>query len=523
MKIVTSDQMKFIEARSEAAGVRMDTLMENAGLAIATAARKKIEGFIQRKFTGQPILVLVGPGNNGGDGLVTARHLFQWFAQPTVYQLRTRPEPDAKLDNIRSLGMPIIDSASDANLSLLQDCLNNTRMVIDALLGTGVNRPLEGMIKAVLEEVRLAKIRRPDMLILAADVPSGMNADTGEVEASTAPADLTVTLGYPKTGSFTPSGSVACGDLITADIGIPKGLDDKVELTLMTSDWSKTLLPKRPVWSNKGTFGRTLIVAGSQRYVGAASLAAAGAARSGTGLVTLALPGSIQSSIASQILEPTYLPLDESSPGTMKAEAATTILGELHQYNSLLVGCGVGREPTTQLAVKRILFESRTIGKPTVVDADGLNILASVPNWPKRFIQKAILTPHPREMARLLGHSDRLDPSERVAIATESARTWNKIVVLKGAYTVVASPDGNTLLSPFANPALASAGTGDVLAGVIAGLLSQGLSLEDAAAAGVYIHGMAGESARDDLGDAGVIASDLLPIIPKTIKLILTQ
>ena len=518
MKIVTSEQMKTIEARSEAAGVSTDALMENAGLAVATVVREHIEQAIGRKFTGQSVLVLVGPGNNGGDGLVAARHLFQWFAQPTVYLIRPKQDSDSRLDEVRGLPIPIVESVNDAELSQLRAVLNDAQMVIDALLGTGSNRPIEGTMKAVLDEVRREKANRPERLGRAVDIPSGVNADTGVVDEAAVTADVTAALGYPKVGEFTSPGAEMCGLLETVDIGIPDGLDEDVQLELMTQEWAKGLLPQRPSSAHKGTFGRALIVAGSRRYVGAAYLASRAASRAGAGLVTLALPEGIQNAVASNIVEPTYIPLPESSPGTMEAEAASLVLDELPQYSALLVGCGVGLETPTRLAIQRILFESKTMDKPTVVDADGLNILSAVRDWPKRFTQKAILTPHAGEMARLLGRKDRIESHERITVSTRSARAWNKVVVLKGAYTVIARPDGVALMSPFANPGLASAGTGDVLAGIIAGLLSQGISLENAAALGVFLHGLAGEYVREELGDTGMIASDLLPALPKTIK-----
>ena len=521
MKIVTIEQMRQLERRSEEAGVSTDALMENAGLAVAAVARGHLEQAIGRRVTGQPVLVLVGPGNNGADGLVAARHLHQWFARPLVYLVRAQRDADPKLDAVRALGVSIVDSAHDVGQAELRKALGTTQMVVDALLGIGKVRPIEGEMKAVLAELASAKSQRPNLLILALDIPSGLNADTGQVDPSSVAADVTITLGYPKTGLFMPPGSDLRGFLETVDIGVPPGLDADVRLELMTSRWAKGLLPKRPQSAHKGTFGRALVVAGSRNYIGAAYLAATGAMRVGAGLVTLALPESLRASAAARAAEPTYLPLPESAPGIPAAESGALILDSLDQYDALLIGCGLGQASLTKLLVERVLFSQRP-SKPTVVDADGLNILAMTAEWWRRFPTKAILTPHPGEMARLLGRPGPPTAQDRVAIATQSAAAWNKVVVLKGAYTVVAYPDGRVMLSPFANPGLASAGTGDVLAGSVAGLLSQGLSLEDAAALGVYIHGAAGELVRGELGDTGMIASDLLPALPKAIKALRT-
>ncbi|MBM3945352.1 MAG: NAD(P)H-hydrate dehydratase, partial [SAR202 cluster bacterium] len=446
MKIVTSEQMKAIEARAGQAGVSADTLMENAGLAVATAARRHIEQAIGRRFTGQPVLVLVGPGNNGGDGLVAARHLFQWFARPTVYLVRPKRDRDPKLENVHGQTIPIIDAPKDSGLVKLRALLDGTKMVVDAFLGTGSNRPIDGEMKAVLAEVAAVKERRPDMLVLALDVPSGLDADTGAVDPATVAADVTVTLGYPKAGLFTAPGSDARGIVETVDIGIPAGVDDDVRVELMTPEWAGRLLPKRPGSAHKGTFGKSLVVAGSRNYVGAAYLAATAATRVGAGLVTLALPESIHAAVASRAAEPTYLPLPESAPGELKADAASQVLEALSGYDALLVGCGVGQARTTRLVIERILFEQKEPFKPLVLDADGLNILSSDKDWWKRFTRPAIVTPHPGEMARLLRRIAPPEPSERISVARGSAKAWNKVVVLKGAHTVVAYPDGRVMV-----------------------------------------------------------------------------
>ncbi|MCH7653008.1 MAG: NAD(P)H-hydrate dehydratase, partial [Chloroflexi bacterium] len=281
--------------------------------------------------------------------------------------------------------------------------------------------------------------------------------------------------------------------------------------------WATGLLPARPSASHKGSFGSALVVAGSRSYVGAAYLAGAAATRAGAGLVTIALPESLQSAVAARATEPTYLPLPESSPGVVSPAAARVILDAAPGYQALLIGCGLGQADDTVRFVESILYSGERL-PPTIVDADGLNILSKTPEWWAKFNGPAVLTPHPGEMARLTGSPTSVIQADRIETATNSAKSWNKIAVLKGAFTIVAMPGGGTLLSPFANPGLASAGTGDVLAGTIAGLLSQGMTLENAASLGVYIHGAAGERVREDFGDTGMIASDLLPQLPRVIK-----
>ena len=517
MKIVTADQMRSIEDRSEEAGVTKDALMENAGLVVAQRIRHHLGHLV-----GVPVVVLVGPGNNGGDGLVTARHLHRWGARVLVYLCHDRREPDPKLDIVRELGLLIAHASQDEGLVRLKEALASAHLVVDSVLGTGRARPIEGALKAILLELSDARARRPEPRVLAMDLPTGLDADTGAVDPVCPTTDITLTLGYPKVGLFVFPGAEKTGSLEILDIGIPGGLDNDVALELMTSAWASAILPVRPSAAHKGSFGRTLVVAGSRNYVGAAYLAATSATRVGAGLVTVAIPQSLQMAVASKATEPTYLPLPESSPGVVSPdEAASIIFENLDGYSAMLVGCGMGQAPETGAFIERLLYSGATL-PPAIVDADGLNFLSmstsAEKGWWERFPTTAIVTPHPGEMTRLTGESTSDIQGDRVNKAVNSAMKWNKVTVLKGAYTVVAFPDGRAMISPFANPGLASAGTGDVLAGSIAGLLSQGLTLDDAASLGVYLHGAAGERVRDALGDTGMIASDLLPILPRVIK-----
>jgi ADP-dependent NAD(P)H-hydrate dehydratase / NAD(P)H-hydrate epimerase len=298
------------------------------------------------------------------------------------------------------------------------------------------------------------------------------------------------------------------------DIGIPAAVSADLPLSLLTAAWARQHLPRRPENANKGTFGKVIAVAGSLNYVGAAFLAAASAYRSGAGLVTLSVVGSIQHALVPMIPEATFLPLPELD-GALAPESAAELRQNWEGYDALLVGCGVGHRSHTQSFVRAILYEyAAEAPAGIVVDADGLNALAADPEWWTRFRSPAILTPHPGEFARLAGMSVAEVQANRIQTALDHAQRWNKIVVLKGANTVVALPDGRAMLSPFANPALATAGTGDVLAGTIAGLLAQGLEPGIAAATGVYLHGTAGELMSRTYGDAGGLAGDLLRLLP---------
>ena len=513
MKILSTDQMRQAEQDCAQIGVSVDALMENAGKAVAEETRR-ILGNIDK----QSILVLIGPGNNGGDGLVTARYLHDWGAKVSVYLCSQRPPDDANLKLVLERGIPSIQAAEDKNLNQFDAALASATTVIDSLFGTGKVRPLTGIFQQVLERVKTAKEQKPSIRVMAVDLPSGLNADNGEVDPACLYADNTITLGYPKLGLFRFPGAERVGKLTTVDIGIPAHLVEHVEVELITDAWARTALPRRPLQANKGTFGKVLVIAGSINYIGAAYLACSGALRVGAGLVTLATTSTLQPVLASKLTEVTYLPLPESQPGVISSQATRLVRQEFENYNVLLMGCGLGQSPSTAAFVRSILLKSRKLIPFPVLDADALNILAKTPNWWQQLTGDAILTPHPGEASRLAGIAVNEVQSDRAGTAKGLASKWQKTVVLKGAYTVVATPDGRVMISPFANPGLASGGTGDVLTGVIAGLVAQGVPSFHAAALGVYLHAKAGEMVKSVLGDTGMVATDLLTALPLVIK-----
>jgi len=513
VKLVTADQMRRIDQLSAEAGVGTDVLMENAGLAVAQESWMAL-GTLE----GRRIVVLAGPGNNGGDGLVAARYLHEWGAAVQVYLLKPRSEDDANYRRLLEGEVSVECAEDDGDFAKLDAALAEADLVVDALLGTGAARPIGGRLAELLSRLARARSRPQPPTLLAVDVPSGLNSDTGAVDPMTVAADHTVTLGCSKVGLHTHPGVRYAGRVQVVEIGIPPELTDDLPYELMTASGVRALLPERPPDANKGTFGRVLVVAGSENYVGAAHLAAAGAHRVGAGLVTLACPRSLHPVIASGLTEATYLPLPEEEGGLAR-EAADHVLRAVKGYQVLLLGCGLGQRGATQSFVRGVLFSLPDDPPPTVVvDADGLNALARTPGWWRELKAPAIVTPHPGEMSRLSGRPAAAIQADRLGCAVEYAREWEKTVVLKGAHTVVASPDGRASLSPFANPALASGGTGDVLAGAVAGFLAQGLSPFQAAVCGVYVHAAAGNEARREMGDAGPVAGDLLPLLPRAIK-----
>ena len=512
MKIVSVQQMRRLEGSSEAQGVSTDILMENAGLAVARAARNVLE-----HVAGSRVLVLVGPGNNGGDGLVAARHLRRWGAEVTAWLVTGSRQDDPKLHLALERGVQVVSASHDSGLGSLDRELDRCRLVIDAVLGTGRARPLAGALREAMLRLKAARGRRPEMTVMALDLPTGMDADTGQVDPACPGANITLSFGFPKTGHFQFPGAANLGRLVVLEIGIPEHLAEGINLELLTPEWVGARMPARPANAHKGSFGHALVIAGSRSYVGAAYLASQAAARVGPGLVTLASPQSIYPILASKLTEVIQMPLPEDD-GRFHPSGVEQVREKLHQYTALAVGCGFGRSEGLVGFLRKLLLQEPQPTMPVVIDADGLNALSEVEGWWEDLHTPVVVTPHPGEMSTLTGAPTAKIQSDRTEAALKWAARWGVVVVLKGAHTVVATPEGMCRISPFANPGLASGGTGDVLTGVIAGLLAQGLSLEDASCCGVYLHGAAGEAVREEMGDAGTLAGDLLPALLRVMK-----
>lgn len=505
MKVVTSAQMRDLEAAAFAAGATPEGLMDTAGRGVALAVARKLGG-----AAAQRIVVLVGPGNNGGDGLVAARHLSDMGAEVRLFLLAPRTDEDANFKAVRERDIDVAlldESSADDELGL---AVAHADAVIDAVLGIGRTRPLEGVFATALDS-----LKRRRGLLLAVDVPSGLDTDTGAVDPHSAPADATLTFGYSKLGLHLLPGASYAGQIEVLDIGLDPALGESLDTEVMTAEWVRAALPERPLVSNKGTFGRVMVVAGSQSYTGAATLCCLGALRAGAGLVTLAALPDVRAAAAAQLPEVTYVVLPEESDGTPATDAADAVIRALSGYDVLLIGPGLGMSEGAQALVRGLLASPALADTPAVIDADALNTLARQRDWPDRLTPHAALTPHPGELARLAHSSVREVQSRRLDAAREYAAAWRQTLVLKGAETAVAAPDGRVLLSPFANPALATAGTGDVLAGAIAGLVAQGLQPFEAAGVGAYLHAAAAELYTADYGASGLLASEVAPGIAK--------
>ncbi|MCK6627928.1 MAG: NAD(P)H-hydrate dehydratase [Anaerolineae bacterium] len=552
MYIVTTSQMQAAEKAADAAGLSYEQLMENAGHAIAEAIAGQFD------ITGVRVLVLVGPGNNGGDGLVAARYLSQAGATVTVYVGKRRLEGDKNWALLDAAGVEKVLSSDPDGPTRLEHLLQESGVIVDALLGSGISRPIKGDLAELLDKIKAVVSKRrmitdrplvepaqpvvdPEFgpAIVAVDVPSGLNTDTGAVDPHTLPADLTVTLAAVKRGHILLPGPEVVGQLVVGDIGLADSYyPADVILKMATPAIVAALLPSRPVGAHKGTFGTALLVAGSMSYTGAAILAGQAATRSGVGLVTLAPPQAIHPILASRLAEATYIPLPHAE-GAIAPEAARLLYSKLEAIDAMLIGPGLTQAAPTVAFLKELLSGKagappRSFGfrpsendssekegqplPPLVLDADALNILAGHAEWWRMLPANSILTPHPGEMARLMGSTIQMVQSRRLELAGEMAAQWGQVVLLKGAHTVIAGPDGRVMVLPFANPALAKAGSGDVLAGTIVGLRAQGLGPFEAAVAGGYLHGLAGELARESLGLTSVVAGDLIGFLPMAIR-----
>ncbi|MEM7346327.1 MAG: NAD(P)H-hydrate dehydratase [Chloroflexota bacterium] len=527
MYIVTAKQMQVAESKANDVGHSYDQMMEQAGRAVAEVITSHVEAS-SNKVTHLPILILVGPGNNGGDGLVAARYLAQKGAKVILYIWNRALTNDPNWERLKGVTVESIfsnDSTSDSDLSTV---LETATIIVDALLGTGVSRPIKGSLGQLLDQIKTSIAERHSLaspayfdptrpssdkkavpFVTAVDLPSGLNSDTGIIDPYTLPADLTVTFGAAKYGHIIMPGPTVVGQLVIADIRLSDiHYPEDVTLRLATTETVAAWLPARPVGAHKGTFGQALLIAGSVNYTGAALLAGRAAARSGAGLVTIAPPQTIYPMLASSLAEATYLPLPDDA-GTIAKAGGKVVLENLRTVKALLIGPGLGQAGSVgQFLIE--LLKSIEAPPPLILDADALNILAQQTNWWELLPPNAILTPHPGEMSRLTGLTISEIEQNRLEIARQMAAEWNQIVLLKGAHTIIAAPDGRMMVMPFANPALAKAGSGDVLAGTIVGLRAQGVPAFEAAICGAYLHGLAGELARDQLGVTAVVAGDLV-------------
>ncbi len=514
--LVTVDQMRAIEREGDARGVSYAEMMERAGCGVAKAVIS-----LPQTFPRKSVLGLIGSGNNGGDGLVALEVLAQAGWKGKAYLVRPRPEGDPLLGRVRNAGVEICTAIEDPNFKTLDEWLLTSEVLLDGVLGTGIQLPLKSEVEQVLQHVRRFA---PLPLVVAVDCPSGVDCDRGEASPATIPARLTVCMDAIKTGLLRFPAADLTGQLAVVPLGLPADLSALREVRdfVACAEEVRNWLPVRPANAHKGTFGTVLGIAGCEDYIGAAGLAAEAAYRIGAGLVRMAVIPAVRNALAGRLSEVTWLSLPEEG-GSIASKAAQIVLSHLERVTALLIGPGLGNSAAAGAFVREF-FNQQADLPPTVVDADGLRLVAKIEKWHDKLPPLSVLTPHPGEMSALTGLSTTAIQSDRAGTARRYAGDWGHIVLLKGAFTVVASPDGTVYHIPVASPALARAGSGDVLTGLIAGLLAQGVTPFPAAITAAWVHATAGLIAEQQFGQsASVLAGDILRATPQAITRLYAQ
>ena len=541
MKLVSVEQMRNLEKEANDNGLSFQKMMELAGLGLG----KEILDIAHSQYNKEVrILGLVGPGNNGGDTLIALTFLLEQKINVSAYIVNRKTEIDQLLNNFNKLGGRTIICEEKVNTVELNNLIIDCDILVDGILGTGFKLPLKTEVKSQLHAIKkIIKEIEERPLVVAVDCPSGVDNETGEVAEETLYADYTFCMAAVKNGLLKLPAFEFVGKLRVIDIGFNKKnssiylLKREVVDKKLVSSFSL----KRPLDSHKGTFGTALIVAGSVNYTGAILLAGKAAYRVGVGLVTMGIPSVLHAPLAGHFPEATWLLLPNEL-GSISGQSAAILMKRFDKTNALLIGCGLGTEESTYEFLEKLLTSEKTkkqsdrIGfiqngkiedqdlnyklPPLVIDADGLNLLAKISDWPKKLPRNTILTPHPGEMETLTGVSKDKIQANRLSVAEHFAKVWQQIVVLKGAFTVIAAPEGSTAVLPIASPALARAGSGDVLAGMIVGFLSQGMDAYSSAVSGAWYHALAGLLAAEGVGSVtSVLAGDIVDSISSAISL----
>ncbi len=516
MFVVTAEEMRQLDRRTiEGIGIPGPVLMENAGRGAICAMRHGFPGLESRR-----IAVVCGRGNNGGDGFVIARYLLDMGAEVDVFLAATTDQVtgDARipLEALKRLGVPIREIDKGRGCAPSDIPWDSYGLIVDALLGTGIRSEVEGLFRELIAAMNGSKAP-----IIAVDIPSGLSADTGRPLGAAVEATLTVTFGLPKLGQFLYPGRRLCGELWVVDIGIPRQVVEgySPSCRVVTPEGLRGSLPSRPPDAHKGHFGHLLVIAGSAGKTGAAAMASEAALRVGAGLVTLGLPKGLNLAMEARLTEVMTMPLPEGRWQSLSMDAFDEIASASQGMTCMAVGPGLSTKGETPDLVRRIV---RSVPLPMVIDADGLNALAGHLGVLHGAGAPRVLTPHPGEMARLLGCSVRQIQEARIESARALARESGAWVVLKGAGTVLADPEGSVQLVPTGNPAMASAGMGDILTGILAGLMAQGMPPMDAMRLGTFLHGLVADEWVESNGGRGLMATDLLRAIPNALERTLT-
>lgn len=514
MKVLTSKQMKEIDRCAiQELGILGPILMENAGQKIFKSILKRFQDLRKEK-----IVVIAGKGNNGGDGFVVARHLLNHGADPDVLLLSSKKDVkgDAavNLKIAEQIGIKIREICSTKDLSLHKRIISQSSVLVDAIFGTGLTQPAQGLYMNAIDQINKSKAFK-----IAVDIPSGLSSDTYQIIGPCVKADLTVALAAPKIAHVFPPAEEHIGELEVADISIPSFLFDNKDLKLELVG-EETVLPyfkKRKKDAHKGTYGHLFILSGSLGKTGAAVMAGKAALKMGAGLVTVGIPASCLPIVARSMDELMTEPLPETPEKTFSSEAVIKAVSLLKGKDALLIGPGISTHRSTTEFVLSLIPKIKI---PVVIDADALNILASKPEAIKSLRKPAVLTPHPGEFARLLNLSTKEVVERKLELVPQFAAKYGVFLVLKGYRTLTATPEGRVFINSTGNPGMATAGSGDVLSGMIASMIIQEKNLLEAVLAAVYVHGLSGDLGVQKLGEKALIAGDIIRELPRSIKLL---
>ncbi len=511
MKLVTVEQMRGIDdAAARDYGISGLILMENAGRAVADS----IVNFLSNDVTSRRIIIFAGKGNNGGDGFVVARHLANRGADVKVFLVSPKEEihGDAlvNLEIIEKSGISI-STIGPRDIQRIKISLLYADLVVDGIFGTGFKGKAAGIASWVIEAIN--SCGKP---VVAIDLPSGLEGDRGCVEGPCIQASLTCTLGLPKLGCFLSSGMECCGEIQVMDISLPRALTDRDTLfyNLIDAELCSSMFPPRGRDCHKGTYGQVFVAGGSTGMTGAIALTADAALKAGAGLVKACIPASLNSILENKLTEAISVPLPENENQVLGPDAAEVLVREAGEKGVIAVGPGLSTGKGTEKFIAEVFAKTKSA---LVVDADGLNAAAKNPDIFLELNVPAVITPHPGEMARLLGITPQEVQLDRIGVAADFASRYSVVVVLKGASSIVAAPGGRIYVNTTGNPGMATAGAGDVLTGIIASFMAQGMPPVKAAAAGVYIHGAAGDAVTASVGERGMVAGDILNQVPYTI------
>ena len=510
MKIVSVEQMQTIEQSADATGLSYDAMMHNAGKGIAEWVYRHLD-------LRQGVIGLIGSGNNGGDAIIALTHLAQRGIRTTAFLVKHRGD-DPLLDKFLSYSGAIVDISDSSHMDMFETSLISGVVVLDGILGTGLKLPLRGVLFEVMANIHKRLENRLDVLKIAVDCPSGVDCDSGAVSKVTFAADHTLTMAAMKQGLLRHPARSFAGEFHSIGIGI-NDLSDHIKddlPTMVDQAVIRDLFPKRPDSGHKGTFGTSLVLAGSAPYIGAAYLTGKSAYRAGCGLVHMVSPKEVHRSLSGRLIEAVWSIVPDVD-GAYDPKGIAPLKEALLSAASITIGPGWGLgEPNAAFLLE--LLESVPQNTPIVIDADGLKLLCQLGDWWNLLPEHAVLTPHPGEMAILTGLEIDEIQANRWKIALDYAQRWNVNLILKGAVTVIASPYAGIYINPTSDASLATAGSGDVLTGVIGGLMGQGITAHAASVIGVWVHGLAGKIAGKRLQtDMSVTALDILESLPEAV------